>query len=177
VSRQNSHDHPSRADAESREQVITELFEEWRLLGVVNDIADQAVADYFGVNRTDARCLDIIERRGGVTAGELAVESGLSTGAVTTVLDRLERAGYARRVPDPADRRRVRVEITPEAQRINEELYHPLVMAAHEQLARYSQDELELLRDYHRASRAVTEAHAARVRARLADRQGDEAAS
>ena len=48
------------------------------------------------------RCLDIIERLDGVSAGRLASEAGLSTGAVTTVLDRLERAGYARRVPDAA---------------------------------------------------------------------------
>ena len=66
-----------------------------------------------GLNRTDTRCLDIIERLDGVSAGRLASEAGLSTGAVTTVLDRLERAGYARRVPDPGDRRRVLVELTP----------------------------------------------------------------
>ena len=101
---------------------------------MVNDIADQAVADYLGINRTDARCLDIIERLGGVTAGRLARESGLSTGAVTTVLDRLERAGYARRTSDPDDRRRVLVEMTPAAREANEELYRPLVEAATEQL-------------------------------------------
>jgi DNA-binding MarR family transcriptional regulator len=161
---------------ESREQLTNDLFEEWRVLGVANDIADQAVADYLGINRTDARCLDIIERLGGVSAGRLARESGLSTGAVTTVLDRLERAGYARRVPDPGDRRRVLVEITPATRQANEELYAPLVEAASEQLSRYSDEELELLRDYHRASRAVTEAHAARVRERLqAGREGEAA--
>ena len=90
----------------TREGLTADLFEERRVLGVVNDIADQAVADYLGINRTDARCLDIIGRLGGVSAGRLARESGLSTGAVTTVLDRLERAGYARRTSDPGDRRR-----------------------------------------------------------------------
>src|SRR5215218_385342 len=79
--------------AESRDDVLSEVAEELRLSGVTNDIADQVVADYLGLNRTDARCLDIIERLDGVSAGRLASEAGLSTGAVTTVLDRLERAG------------------------------------------------------------------------------------
>src|SRR5829696_9348716 len=136
--------------AESRGELLGEVAEELRLSGVTNDIADQVVADFLGLNRTDTRCLDIIERLDGVSAGRLAAEAGLSTGAVTTVLDRLERAGYARRVPDPGDRRRVLVEITPATRQANEELYAPLVEAASEQLSRYSDEELELLRDYHR---------------------------
>ena len=165
-------------EQETRQALTDELFEEWRLLGAANDIADQAVADYLGINRTDARCLAIIERLGGVTAGRLARESGLSTGAVTTVLDRLERAGLARRTSDPEDRRRVLVEMTPAAREANEELYRPLVEAATEQLLRYSEEELALLREYHRASRALTEAHAERVRSLLSERaQEGEAAS
>ena len=165
-------------ELEIRQALIDELFEERRVLGAANDLADQAVADYHGVNRTDARCLDIIERLGGVTAGRLARESGLSTGAVTTVLDRLERAGLARRTSDPKDRRRVLVEMTPAARETNEELNRPLVEAATEQLLRYSEEELALLREYHRASRALTEAHAERVRGLLGERaQEREAAS
>jgi DNA-binding MarR family transcriptional regulator len=162
----------------TRDALTDDLFEEWRLLAVANDIAEQAVADYLGLNRTDARCLDIIERLRGVTACRLARESGLSTGAVTTVLDRLERSGLARRTSDPEDRRRVVVEMTPAARKANEELYRPLVEAATEQMLRYSEDELALLREYHRASRAITEAHAERVRGLLrAPAQEGEAAS
>jgi DNA-binding MarR family transcriptional regulator len=155
------------AKQETREALTGDLFEEWRLLGAANDIADQAVADYLGINRTDARCLEIIERLGGATAGRLARESGLSTGAVTTVLDRLERSGLARRTSDPADRRRVLVEITPAARKANEALYRPLVESAAEQLLGYSEEELALLREYLRASRTLTEAHAERVRGLL----------
>ena len=50
-----------------------------------------------------------------MTAGELDRESELSTGAITTLLDRLERAGYVRRVRDDVDRRRILVELTDEA--------------------------------------------------------------
>src|SRR3954471_10663953 len=114
---------------ESREDVLSEVGEELRLSGVTNDIADQVTADYLGLNRTDTRCLDIIERLDGVSAGRLASEAGLSTGAVTTVLDRLERAGYARRVPDAGDRRLVLVELTPATRRELQELYAPLADA------------------------------------------------
>ena len=151
---------------ETRQVLTDDLFEEWRLFGAANDIADQAVADYFGINRTDARCLEIIQRLGGVTAGRLARESGLSTGAVTTVLDRLERSGLARRTSDPDDRRRVLVETTPAARAASEELSRPLVEAATEQMLRYSEEELALLRDYHRTSRELTVAHAERIRSR-----------
>ncbi len=163
--------------AESREDVLSEVAEELRLSGVTNDIADQVVADYLGLNRTDTRCLDIIERLDGVSAGRLASEAGLSTGAVTTVLDRLERAGYARRVQDPGDRRRVLVELTPAARRELQELYAPLTDATMRQLEGYTTDEVSLVRDFMRDNRRLNEAHAERVRARRRFDQEGEAAS
>ena len=60
------------------------------------------------MNRTDGRCLDVIDQRPGITAGELATAVGLSPGAVTTALDRLEARGFVSRERDPADRRRGR---------------------------------------------------------------------
>jgi DNA-binding MarR family transcriptional regulator len=163
--------------AESREDLLSEVAEELRLSGVTNDIADQVVADYLGLNRTDTRCLDIIERLDGVSAGRLASEAGLSTGAVTTVLDRLERAGYARRVQDPGDRRRVLVELTPAARRELQELYAPLTDATMRQLEGYTTDEVSLVRDFMRDNRRLNEAHAERVRVRRRFGQEGEAAS
>ena len=163
--------------AESRDDVLSEVAEELRLSGVTNDIADQAVADYLGLNRTDTRCLDIIERLDGVSAGRLASEAGLSTGAVTTVLDRLERAGYARRVQDPGDRRRVLVELTPAARRELQQLYAPLTDATMRQLEGYTTDEVSLVRDFLRDNRRLNEVHAERVRVRRRFGQEGEAAS
>ncbi|MGW6447717.1 MarR family winged helix-turn-helix transcriptional regulator [Lentzea sp. NPDC055074] len=71
------------------------------------------VAEQMGLSATDEKCLDLAMRaEGPLTAGRLADLSGLSTGAVTGVIDRLERAGYVRRVRDPHDRRKVLVEVT-----------------------------------------------------------------
>lgn len=163
--------------AESREHVLAAVAEELRLSGVTNGIAEQAVADHLGLNRTDTRCLDIIERLDGVSAGRLAGESGLSTGAVTTVLDRLERAGYARRTHDPGDRRRVLVELTPEARRELEDLYRPLAEATMRQLEGYTTDEVSLVRDFLRDARRLSEVHADRVRSHRRFAQEGDAAS
>jgi DNA-binding MarR family transcriptional regulator len=76
------------------------------------DVFDEALTIFLGINRTDGRCLDIIDRVGRISAGHLANESGLTTGAVTAVIDRLEAAGYARRTRDTLDRRKIWIEVT-----------------------------------------------------------------
>ena len=92
-----------------------------------NDNFDQAIADNVGMNRTDMRCLDLIDQAGGMTAGELARAAGLTSGAVTAVVDRLEKAGMAKRVADPADRRRVRIEVTPRLWELTGPLMMPFI--------------------------------------------------
>ena len=164
----------ARAD-DPHERVLTEIREELRLYGVAGDILDQAVADRLGINRTDMRCLDIIERLDRVAAGRLASESGLSTGAVTTVIDRLERAGLARRVADPADRRRVLVELTQQARAATAELYGPLGEAMRIQRSALDTDAALEVRDFLRGARRLTETHAGRVRSRLRSGQDAEA--
>ncbi len=163
--------------AEAREDVLAEVAEELRLSGVTNDIADQVVADHLGLNRTDTRCLDIIERLDRVSAGQLAAEAGLSTGAVTTVLDRLERAGYARRAPDPSDRRRVLVELTPGARQMLRDLFAPLAADTLRQLEGYTTEQVSLVRDFMRDNRQLSETHTERVRGRRRFAQEGEAAS
>src|ERR1700734_866538 len=86
------------------------------------DITDDLLCQLLGINRSDSRCLDILDQLGQMTAGALAQESGLSTGAITAVIDRLEKVGYAQRVADPSDRRRVLVELTDRARALAYEL-------------------------------------------------------
>jgi len=123
---------------------------------------DQAVADTLGLNRTDMRCVDVLHRRGPLTAGRLAEGTGLSTGAMTTAIDRLERSGYARRVRDPADRRRVLVELAPQAQEISA-FYAEHAAYAERLYHRHTVEQLELLLRFVRESREFNELQAARL--------------
>src|SRR4051812_48206802 len=97
----------------SREERIFATIDLLRRNQVLTQMLDEAAADYLGINPTDGRALDVIDQQGRITAGDLARELRLSTGAVTTLVDRLERAGFARRVADDLDRRRVLIEVTP----------------------------------------------------------------
>jgi len=99
------------------------LGEAIRTSQVAHDMFDDGYARFMGINRTDARCLDIIERRGRITAGQLASDSGLTTGAVTVVLDRLETAHYVVRERDPEDRRKIWITLTPLARELGDRLF------------------------------------------------------
>src|SRR5438270_12274900 len=101
------------APRKSKRELVDELIREFRISGNQDSAFDNLAAGRLGVNDTDLHCLNIVENSGGLTAGDLAAQSGLTSGAVTGVIDRLERAGYVRRVSDPGDRRRVKVEVTP----------------------------------------------------------------
>ena len=136
------------------------------------DLVDEAIAGHLGIHRTDARCLDILDQDGPMTAGHLAERARISAGAMTTLLDRLERKGLARRTRDTEDRRRVLVEVTPELRRLARELYGSPQEAA-EALAVYPDEQLEFLIDFHRQSVAYQEGLIRRLEAVKA-RGGDD---
>ncbi len=114
----------------------------------------QTVAERIGLNATDSRVLSYLGDVGSATAGELAELTGLTTGAVTRIIDRLEKAGVARRDSDPRDRRKVIVVHLPEsgAQRKFERLMAPFGRAVGDLLTRYSDAELELFAEFAEAS-------------------------
>jgi DNA-binding MarR family transcriptional regulator len=89
-----------------------QLLNAMRTLSTQQIMLHQAVADRLNLNLTDYKCMDFIARFGPMTAGKLTELSGLTTGAITGAIDRLEKAGYARRVDNPRDRRSVIVELT-----------------------------------------------------------------
>ena len=160
-------------------RLVDEVGVELDELRRAGDQLDEAVALQFGLNRTDLRCLGILYRRGRVTAGELAEESGLTPGAITTVLDRLERGGYANRVPDPADRRRVLVVSTVATREIGARIQGEVELASRRLLEGREAAELTCIRDFLRGTRSVyeaqiaaltAEARRARRRARAASR-------
>jgi DNA-binding MarR family transcriptional regulator len=128
------------------------------------DKADDAVADILGINRTDARCLDIVDQHGRITAGRLAEEAGLTTGAVTSVIDRLERVGLLHRIRDREDRRKVWIACTSGALEAIGTLYEPLIRSANRELERFSMQELLTVIEFLRTARAVTNDHNAMLR-------------
>jgi DNA-binding MarR family transcriptional regulator len=154
-----------------RKPLVGEASLEIRKYQTAVDRFDDAVVAFLGINRTDGRCLDILDQRGPSAAGELARECGLTTGAMTTLLDRLERLGYLRRVPHPSDRRRVIVELTDRSRARIEEIFGPLAKEGSAMLAKLSEDELILVRDVMRCGRELLERHLARVEA-LSSRSG-----
>jgi DNA-binding MarR family transcriptional regulator len=128
------------------------------------DNFDQAIADHVGINRTDARCLDLIDQAGGMTAGELARAAGLTTGAVTAVVDRLEAAGFARRVPDPDDRRRVRIAVTEKLWEANAPLMGPLLEESQPILDDLTDREIERFTEFLERVIELQQRHTERVR-------------
>jgi DNA-binding MarR family transcriptional regulator len=134
----------------SRQELLAEIGDLIRAAQVTTDRIDDAASLVMGINRTDHRAIDVITRRGSVTAGELARETGLSPAAMTSSLDRLEAAGYARRVPDEADRRRIRVEATEEVLSGAMELYGPMEQGFLAMVKGYSLKDLELILDWYR---------------------------
>jgi DNA-binding MarR family transcriptional regulator len=159
---------------ETRDEIYRSLGADVRAQQNAVELIDEAACVLLGVNRTDGRCLDIIDQHGRITAGDLAKASGLSTGAVTAVLDRLEWSGHIRRVRDDLDRRRVYVEVTPETLSRMHELYAPLTSRSQERLAHYTVDELTLIRDFVRMGRDITLEHAERLRAMVDEARGRE---
>jgi DNA-binding MarR family transcriptional regulator len=160
-----------RVAGRSRDELLHELMLEVRRGQVATDRVDQSVADLMGVNRTDARCLDVLDQRGRLTAGQLAEASGLTTGAVTAMLDRLERAGFVRRLRDKDDRRRVLVEITPDARRKGHELFKSHIEKWPRLSERYSDEEIALMLEFARIGRENNEELAAELQQKLARKQ------
>jgi DNA-binding MarR family transcriptional regulator len=132
---------------------VDTLIREFRISGNQDNTFDNLAAERLGVNDTDLHCLNIIENSGGLTAGELAGQSGLTNGAITGVLDRLERAGFARRIHDPVDRRRVNVEVTPAFYKRAQHIWGPMAADWQSTLGkRFTTDELERISDFLRAT-------------------------
>jgi DNA-binding MarR family transcriptional regulator len=154
-----------------RTELIGLVLDELTGWQVDQDLFDYAAAEYAGLNRTDTRCLDLLGRHGPMTAGHLATEARLTSGAVTAVVDRLERLGLVRRTRDTVDRRRVLVEVTPEVRRLMGPVYDSLVDEGMALMDRYTDDELAFIARFLKDNRAILRAHTDRVHGLVADRR------
>jgi DNA-binding MarR family transcriptional regulator len=143
---------------------IDALVDAFRVNGNLDRAFDNLAAQRLGVNLTDLHCLNIIESRGGVTAGELAAEAGLTTGAITGVIDRLEGAGYAQRERDANDRRRVAITVTPAFYAAAADIWGPVKQDWDETLAaRFTGPDLDVVMAFLAATDDVARRHLARL--------------
>jgi DNA-binding MarR family transcriptional regulator len=124
------------------------------------------IAEQMGLSATDHKALDLASRaEGPLTAGRIAQLTGLSTGAVTGVIDRLERAGFVRRVRDPHDRRKVLVEVSKGSLTRYGDAYDGLWSALDRTIADYTEAELVAIERWVASMVATLRAEADRLAA------------
>ena len=117
----------SRGDGRRRRPELIAVFDrETRRMGSMATLHNHAVADRLGLHATDQECLDLLDWTGPLAAGEIGMHLGLSSGAVTGLIDRLEAGGWVRRERDPRDRRSVIVHVSHERSDEVWALYEPL---------------------------------------------------
>jgi DNA-binding MarR family transcriptional regulator len=136
-----------------RAKLLESLVLSGRQLSTATVMFHQAVADRLGLNVTDHKCMDLLLLGGPLTAGELAEKTGLTTGAITAVIDRLEQAGFVSREDDPHDRRRVVVQVVEKRSRDIERLFEPFGAAFGKLTSQFKDAELATILDYMDRSR------------------------
>src|SRR6185436_18657062 len=127
---------------------IDSVIRSLRRVNLQGSFFGQTVAIRFGLSESDVEALELLIDAGSATAGRLSELMGLTTGAVTRVIDRLEQAGYVRRVPDPADRRRVVVEVVPERIAAVSATMARVGEKGAEEISHYSDSDLAVINDF-----------------------------
>ncbi len=152
------------SDISANDQLLQALVTEAREMTSQSVMFNQAIAERLGVNATDVRCMDILNRLGPITAGQLAEHTGLTTGAITGVVDRLEQAGLVNREPDPDDRRRVIIKPIQTRGIEVGKLFASIARAWQTLCSHYSEQELSLVLDFMTRTRTVLREETAKLR-------------
>ncbi|WP_162832478.1 MarR family winged helix-turn-helix transcriptional regulator [Paenibacillus pini] len=128
-----------------------------RGLGTRSVLYQQNVGSSLGLHNNDFMSVDILREKGSLTAGEMAKITGLTTGSITALIDRLEKVGYVRRENDPHDRRKVI--IVPEYENKEEvsDTYQPLYESMIKLASSYTKEELTLITQFLSKASAVIE--------------------
>src|ERR1017187_677238 len=136
---------------------------------------NQAIAERLGMSATDLHAINLLDIEGPITAGRLAELMSLTTGAVTGVLDRLERAGLVRREADPADRRRVVAPLVPAGMERVRAAFVAVGTGVQDLYTTYDDSQLRLLVEYAERNAEITRRITAQMRAGepVPDRAGD----
>lgn len=132
----------------TRIQIVKDL--DWRLRTFTTSavLAANSIAQKVGMGANELKCAEFLVRMGPMSAGKLAELAGLTTGAITGIVDRLEKAGWAKRVADPNDRRRVIIHPGPQETETVDGLYNSYMDSLTKLLASYSNSELVLITEF-----------------------------
>lgn len=148
----------------SKNELLTQIGDLVQAFQNATDEVDDAVAARLGLNRTDLRCLSVLARSGPAAPSALAAAAGLTRGAITTALDRLEDGGYTKRTADQQDRRGLRIELTERANKEIGILYAPLAKEGETFLRKYTREELAAVVKFLADGERLQRAHAERIR-------------
>lgn len=146
------------------QQINRMLWELWALTAE-DDLLDQAAASYLGLNHTDTQCMGVLINMGPLPAGELAERIGVTSGTLTTVVDRLEALNFAARIADPTDRRRVLITATEEGEKRSYEIFRTVREQISELLADYDDDTTEQILNFLQQVKGIFGEQAAALRA------------
>jgi DNA-binding MarR family transcriptional regulator len=133
---------------ETKQDLENKVFMAARDQGVSSVLFRNAIAQRLGLNATDSECLSYLGIKGMSTPTALAKYTGLTSGSTTAMLDRLEKSGLVRRLPNPSDRRGVLVELAPQYHKAAMPLVAGIQQAHRELLAMYSDKELIVIADF-----------------------------
>jgi DNA-binding MarR family transcriptional regulator len=152
--------------APSRTQLLEEIVPRWRELSAAMVLFQTRAAKHFGLTMTDLKAIDILAQAGELSAGELATRCGLTRGAVTGLLDRLERARVVRRVPAADDARRlvIRVVGEPRHGRAGDRVIRSLQQALRAVAQSFTLQELEAIHRFLAESAATLRRQAEAIR-------------
>jgi DNA-binding MarR family transcriptional regulator len=149
----------------TRKQLVGAIIDQARKSSTRAVLLHAVIAERLGLNPSDHKCADLLLSQSGVcTPGRMAELTGLSTGAITGVLDRLEHAGFVVREADPHDRRRTLVRLTPERVPNMQRIFAPLSDAMERLCGRYNTEQLSLVLKFMAEAEEVAAAAAEEVR-------------
>ncbi|HEY6420358.1 MAG TPA: MarR family transcriptional regulator [Candidatus Binataceae bacterium] len=164
---------PSRDSASRKRALRDSLIRETRRYIADAILFNQQLADRLGINATDYQIINLVDLLGPATPGELAQMTGLSSGGVTVVLDRLEKAHYVERGRNPHDRRSVIVRMVAARRRGLNARYKSILARMDQVFAAYDEKQLGVINDFFMRSNRSRRLDAAPARGRPDRRAGD----
>jgi DNA-binding MarR family transcriptional regulator len=151
------------ASEKNKDQLVYELMTAVRKLTRSSLMLQYAIAEKMKLNATDAECIDFLMEMGPSTAGELAKVTRLTTGAITNVIDRLEKAGFVKRENDPNDRRKVIIRYIPKKHAKTKQYYDAMAADVYQLLSGYNEPKLKSILRYSDSLTVIFQKHAEKI--------------